>query len=97
VELTTCVLTVNAALTEPAGTVTWFGAVRLGLLLDTATLVPPLGAGVLRVTVQVTVPPPVRLAGLQASADTLAGVTGPAFKLNEKFWDVPFPVAVNSA
>ena len=87
----------NAALMEPAGTVTWLGAVRLGLLLDTVTLVPPLGADVLRVTVHVTVPPPVKVAGLQASADTLAGVTGPAFRLSEKVWDVAFPVAVNSA
>jgi hypothetical protein len=97
VELTACVLTVNAALTEPVGTVTWLGGVKLGLLLDTVTVVPPLGAGVLRVTVQVTVPPPGKLAGLHASADTFACVTGPGFKLSEKFCDVPFHVAVNSA
>lgn len=68
--LTTCVVTVNAALTEPPGTVTGVGAVRLGLLLDTVTGSPPFGAAALRVTVQVTVPPPARLVGLHASEDT---------------------------
>jgi len=96
VAFTTCVLTVNAALTAPAATVTGLGAVRFGLLLDTETVVPPLGAGALSVTVQVTVPPPGRLVGLHASEDTAGPVPGVAFKLSEKFWDVPFHVAVNS-
>ena len=94
---TTCVLTLNAALTAPAGTVTWLGAVRFGLLLDTETVVPPLGAVALRVTVQVTVPPPGRLPGLHASEDTEGPGPDAAFKLSEKFCDIPFHVAANSA
>ena len=68
--LTTCVLTVNAALAEPAKTVTGLGGATVELLLDTVTGVPPAGAAALSVTVQLTVPPPTRLVGLHASEAT---------------------------
>ena len=73
--LTACVLTVNAALAEPAKTVTWLGGVRVELLLDMVTGVPPAGAAALRVTVQLTVPPPTRLVGLHTSETTPGCVT----------------------
>ena len=59
--------TAKAALAEPAKTVTWLGGVRVEPLLDTVTGVPPAGAAALRVTVQLTVPPPTRLLGLHTS------------------------------
>ena len=67
VVLTACVPTANPTLAEPAKTVTWLGGVRVELLLDTVTGVPPAGAAALRVTVQLTVPPPTRLLGLHTS------------------------------
>jgi len=67
VAVTACVPTANAALVEPAKTVTWLGGVRVELLLDTVTAVPPAGAAPLRVTVQFTAPPPARLLGLHTS------------------------------
>jgi len=70
VALTTCVLTGNAALAEPAKTVTWLGAVRVELLLEMVTGVPPAGAIAPRVTEQLTVPPPTRLLGLHNSEAT---------------------------
>lgn len=67
---TACVRTANAALREPATTVTWPGGVRLELLLDMVTGVPPAGAAALSVTVQLTMPPPTRLVGLHTSEAT---------------------------
>ena len=68
--LTACVLTANVALAVPARTVTWLGGVSVALLLDIVTGVPPAGAGASRVTVQLTVPPPIRLAGLHTNEAT---------------------------
>jgi hypothetical protein len=48
---------VNVPLVAPAETVIEAGTVRPALLSDTVTLVPPVGAAPLRVTVQVLVPP----------------------------------------
>lgn len=50
---------VNPALAAPAGTVTVLGTVTAELLLDKFTISPPLGAEVLSVTVQASVPDPV--------------------------------------
>ena len=70
------VFTVNIALVNPAGTVTLDGTVASeGLLLESATVTPPAGAGPLRVTVPVEEPPPVVLDGFSASEERTAGST----------------------
>jgi hypothetical protein len=56
---------VKVPLVAPAVTVRLAGTVTLALLLDSATLAPPLGAVALSVTVQVDVPRETTLAGLQ--------------------------------
>jgi hypothetical protein len=53
----------------PAATVTEAGVVSNVLPLDTETAVPPAGAGLVRVTVQLLVAPEARLEGLQPSVD----------------------------
>jgi len=72
VALTACVPTANAALVDPAEMVTWIGGVRVEVLLVIVTGVPPAGAAALSVTVQLTVPPPTKLVGLQTS-DAIPG------------------------
>jgi hypothetical protein len=57
--LTEETVAVKAALVAPAATVTEAGTVTALLPLDRVTLTPPLGAAVLRVTVQASVPEPV--------------------------------------
>ena len=95
--LTACVPTANAALVAPAATVTWLGGVRVEVLLDMATGVPPAGAAAVSVTAQLTVPPPTTVVGLQTS-DAIPGcAAGPALKVSAKVLDVPFHVAVNGA
>jgi hypothetical protein len=42
--VTARVLTAKLALDKPPGTVSWFGTVAFGLLLERLTGVPPLGA-----------------------------------------------------
>jgi hypothetical protein len=59
---------VNPALAAPAGIVTVLGTVTAELLLDRFTICPPLGAAVLSVTVQASVPDPVMAPLLQDSA-----------------------------
>lgn len=93
-EVTTWVLTANTALAEPAKTVTWLGAVRFRLLLDSVTLAPPAGAGVFKVTVQVVVPPPGKVVGLQASEDKLCSVV---MKLSTVVCETPLKLAVSTA
>lgn len=58
------VVTVNVALMLPAGTVTEGGTLTEELLLDNATVTPPAGAGLAKLTVPVNVVPPWTLAGL---------------------------------
>ena len=94
-DVTTCVLTVNVALTEPDKTVTRLGAVRLELLLDTLTATPPAAAGVLRVTVQLIVPPPGRVVGLQMREDTPPDTV--VVKLKVAVCEIPFKPAVSTA
>lgn len=77
VEVTDVVVTVKFAVALPAATVTLAGAVA-GLLLESATIIPPAGAGPLRVTVPVEEAPPVTWAGFtetSLSVIALAGVT----------------------
>ena len=64
---------VNTALLCPAVTVTLAGTVTVGLLLDSATVLPPAGAVPLSVTVQLDVPGPVTVPGAQLSNWTVSG------------------------
>ena len=72
---TALVLRLKLALVPPAGTVTLEGTVAAGLLLESATCAPPAGAGAFSVTVPVEELPPVTLAGLRASEETIGGIT----------------------
>jgi hypothetical protein len=69
---------VNAVLVALAGTVTVAGSVTAALLLDKLTLIPPLGAAALSVTVQASVPDSDMVALLQekvlSAAVTVSGV-----------------------
>ena len=72
---TALVVTVNVAVVAPAATVTLAGTcAAVVLLLDSATLAPPVGAAPLSVTVPVDEAPPVTLAGLRETeeSDTVA-------------------------
>jgi hypothetical protein len=74
-DVTEVVVTVNAALVEPAATVTLAGTVAtFVLLLESVTAAPPAGATPLKVTVPCEDTPPVTLVGLRASD---ASVTAP--------------------
>jgi hypothetical protein len=67
-ELTAETSAINAALVEFSGIVTAVVTATAGLLLDSAMLIPPFGAAVLLVTVQASVPGPVKDVVLQESA-----------------------------
>src|SRR5579871_218523 len=67
---TALVVTVNVAVVAPAATVTLAGTCAAEvLLLDSATLAPPVGAAPLSVTVPVDELPPVTLVGLTDTVD----------------------------
>ena len=61
------VVALKVAVLEPAATVTDAGVVSSALLLESPTAVPPVGAALVRVTVQVLVALDARLVGLQAT------------------------------
>jgi hypothetical protein len=82
-------LAVNSALVAFAGTVTAPGTVTAALLLERLTLSPPLGAAVLNVTVQASVPAPAVEALLQESA--LNAATGACVPV------VPIPLRLTTA
>jgi hypothetical protein len=65
--VTADVLIGNVALVAPAATVTFSGTLAAELLLDSATTAPPVGAGLLKVTVPVADAPAVTLVGLRVS------------------------------
>ena len=71
---TTLVVTVNVAVVAPAATVTLPGTCADVLLLPRATVAPPMGATLLRVTVAVEEFPPTTLAGFRVSEARVAGV-----------------------
>lgn len=71
---TASVLIVNVAEVDPAGTVTVVGSVAFVLLEVRASVVPPVGAAPVRVTVPVDEVPPVTVAGDTARLDICGGV-----------------------
>jgi hypothetical protein len=68
------VLALNAADVDPAAIITDPGAVKVGLVFVTATVLPPAGAAWFSVTVQLLVPLGPRMVGLHAKAVTCMGV-----------------------
>ena len=70
------VVIVNVALVAPAATVTLAGTVAAAvLLLPSVTTAPPVGAALLNVTVPVEEAPPVTVAGLTDTEETVGGFT----------------------
>jgi hypothetical protein len=69
------VVALKVAVVAAAATVTDAGTVRTELVLVKVTLAPPVGAGWVRVTVQVLDEFGPRLVGLQASEETSTGAT----------------------
>ena len=64
------VVALKVATVEPAATLTEAGVVSVERLSETATLAPPVGAALVRVTVQVLEALGPRLLGVQASEET---------------------------
>ncbi len=95
--MTAVVVTVNAVLVRPAGTVTWADAVAAGLLLAIVTGVPPDGAAATRVTVQEVLDPPVTELGEQTTEETAGWVTTGAERVIEKLRELLPSVAVTTA
>jgi hypothetical protein len=65
----------NVAEVAVAATVTDAGTVRVELVFDKATLAPPLGAGWVKLTVQMLEELDPRLVGLQEREETSTGAT----------------------
>jgi hypothetical protein len=95
--VTAVVVTENAVLVRPAGTVTCADAAAAALLLAIVTGVPPEGAAAARLTVQETLDPPVTLAGEQTSDETAGWVTTGAARVIEELRELPASVAVTTA
>src|SRR5436309_8546620 len=74
---TALVLRLKLPLDPACETVTLAGTAAAGLLLESVTCAPPAGAGPFSITVPAAEAPPVRLAGLTASA-VIAGVAADA-------------------
>ncbi len=72
--LTAVAVAVKLALVAPPAICTDGGTVTAVLLLDRFTLIPPVGAAELTVTVQASVPAPVREPVVQLKADTLGRI-----------------------
>ncbi len=80
----TLVLTVNVALVAPAATVTLDGTVAAAvLLLESATVAPPAGAGPLNVTAPVEGVPPMTLVGFSVSDERVGGGGGADVTVSE--------------
>ena len=89
--MTDAVLAAKATVTEPAGTVTLAGTVRLALLLESVTGSPPAGAGALNETVQVTPVPAAMVAGVHVREEGVGAVT-----LSMAVWDTPAEAAARA-
>ena len=77
-------LTVNVALVAPAATVTLNGTIAAAVLLvESATVAPPAGAGPLNVTVPVEGVPPMTLVGFSVSEETVGGGGGAGVTVSE--------------
>jgi hypothetical protein len=74
--VTDLVVTLKPAVVLPAATVTEAGTVADALLLDRETKAPPLGAAALSVMVPLTEVPPVTLAGVSDTDESVALVLG---------------------
>jgi hypothetical protein len=85
-------LAVKLATLDPAATVTDDGTLSDGELLDSTTMTPLEPAGLASVTVQVAVPPDVRLFGVQESR-----LTDPAATREISVCELPFKTAVITA
>jgi len=72
---TALVVTLKVALVAPAAIVRLEGTEAAPLSLVSATCAPPAGAGASSITVPVTGVPPLTLAWLRLTADTLGGTT----------------------
>ena len=81
--VTASVVTLKLAEVAAAATVTDAGTVRVGLVLVRVTLMPPLGAAWVRVTVQVLEEFGPRLVGLHDSEETDTGATRLTLELAE--------------
>ncbi len=66
--------TAKVAVVLPAATTTEEGTVAAALLLDSVTVVPPVGAALVRVTVPVDTLPRTTLAGLSETAESVGTV-----------------------
>jgi hypothetical protein len=78
------VLTVNVALVAPAATVTLNGTIAAAVLLvESATVAPPAGAGPLNVTVPVEGVPPMTLVGFSVSDERVGGGGGAGVTVSE--------------
>ena len=77
----------------PAATVIATGAVNTELLLDVVTVVPPLGAAVFRVTVQMLIAPELNSVGLHVKAASLGDAVA-AVRASVAAADDPLSVAV---
>ena len=84
---------VNVAKVCPAATITLEGTVTVALLLDSETVVPPAGAVPLSVTVQLAVPGPVTVPGVQLSELTARGELGSVMVPPDPFVGIEFPAA----
>ena len=82
--VTALVLTVNVALVAAAAIVTLEGTVATDVsLLESATCVPPDGAGPLSVTVPLDELPPITLVGFRVSEVSIGGGGGAGFTVSE--------------
>ena len=86
-------MALKVAVLEPAATVMDVGVVSSALLLESPTAVPPVGAALVRVTVQVLVALGPRLVGLQATEDKTTGAT----RLTVALCETVLSVAVTTA
>ena len=74
----------NVALVAPAATVTLNGTIAAAVLLvESATVAPPAGAGPLNVTVPVEGVPPMTLVGFSVSDERVGGGEGAGVTVSE--------------